>query len=85
MSPHIELPSKTVPPSFSGHALQGMSFPLASTSAVALNLQEWTAGNNGPGGMEDDTEFENRCPGQNFSLIQNVNQPLFVLETQLGV
>lgn len=85
MSPHIELPSKTVPPSFSGHALQGMSFPLASTSAAALNLQEWTAGNNGPGGMEDDTEFENRCPRQNFLLIQNVNQPLFVLETQLGV
>ncbi|EOB04561.1 hypothetical protein Anapl_07118 [Anas platyrhynchos] len=25
------------------HALQGMSFPLASTSAAALNLQEWTA------------------------------------------
>lgn len=85
MSPHIELPSKTVPPSFSGHALQGVSFPLASTSAVALNLQEWMAGKNGPGGMEDDTEFENRCPRQKFSLTQNVSQPLFVLETQLDV
>lgn len=78
MSPHVELPSKTVPPSFSGHALQGMSFPLASTSAVALNLQEWTAGKNGPGGMEDNTEFENHCPRQKFSLIQNVSHCLFL-------
>lgn len=85
MSPHFELPSKTFPPSFSGYALQGMSLPLASTSAVALKLQEWAAGKNGPGGMEADTEFENCCPRQKFSLTQNVIQSLFLLETQLDV